>query len=235
MDNEFHLIIVYGMMKSGNHAIIKWLFENALRMVISEQVIQKQKIGYKENLKVGDLLTFYNDISRNPPPTDYITPCKITMISVEDEYEPLENIPIIRDVEWKSIQKVFIFRDLKNMIASRKKSREYSEKYFGTTEVMCETWKTLWEAYKRVKEETPKFTQLAIYDKIVSDGDSELVENLGLKKCLRFDQIPRITSKEHKPGWSSFDDDNFTERHKQLSQEDVEFVDNFVSSIKNEI
>lgn len=221
------------MMKSGNHAIIKWVFENALRMVVPETVIQKQKIGYNENLKVSDLLAFYNDVTRNPPPPDYITRCRITMISVEDEYEDVDKIPIIKDMEWDTVQQVFIFRDLKNMIASRKKSLEYSEEFFGTTETMCDLWKTLWEKYDKVKSETPKTTHLAIYDKIVSNGDSDLIDALGIKKVLKFNQIPRIVSQEHKPGWSSFSDNKFTERHKQLSSEDTEFIDQFMKTIKN--
>lgn len=233
METKRRLIVFYGMMKSGNHAIIKWVFENALRMVLSEEVIQRQKIGYNENSKVGDLLVFYNDITRNPPPLDYITPCKITIISIEDEYEEIDNIPIIKDIEWTMVNKVFIFRDLKNMIASRKKSVEYSEEFFGTTKIMCEIWKTLWENYEKIKTDDPLNTHLAIYDKIVSNGDSELMDLIGIKKTFRFNQIPRIVSSEHKPGWSSFRDDKFTERHKQLSSDDIEFIDNFLKHVKN--
>lgn len=220
------LIIFYGMMKSGNHAIIKWVFENALRNVLPESTIQGQKIGYNENIKVGNLLAFYNDVSRNPPPPNYLTPCKITMISMEDKYE--DELPVLKDVKWGSIHKVFIFRDLKNMIASRKRSREYSEKCFGTTEKMCEMWKKLWEDYAKVVITETETTHLAIYDKIVSSGDSYLIEQLELKRFLRFDKIPRIVSSGHKPGWSSFTDDKFTERHKQLSIEDTEFIDQFM-------
>jgi hypothetical protein len=231
MDNisDNRLIIFYGMMKAGNHAIIKWIFENALRMDLKESVIQRQKIRYNENSKVGNLLAFYNDVTRNPPPPRYITPCKITIISLEEEYEELENIPLFKDMKWKSVHKVFIFRDLKNMIASRKKSREYSERFFGTTESMCKLWKTLHEKYEYTKNLEPKTTHLALYDKIVSNGDSDLIELLELKRTFRFNQIPRIMSNNHKPGWSSFTDDKFTERHKQLNKEDNDFIDKFLT------
>lgn len=220
------LIIFCGMMKSGNHAIIKWVFENALRNVLPETVIQSKRIGYNENIKVGNKLAFYNDITRNPPPPNYMTPCEITFVSLEDEYVEIDKLPHFKNVEWDSVHTVFIFRDLKNMIASRKLAKEYSEFYFGNVETMCQIWKRMCDDYERVKNKTNVYSMN--YDELVKNGDSNLIEQLDLKRFLRFDQIPRIQSRDHKPGWSSFSDDKFTERHKQLNDNDLQIIDDFL-------
>lgn len=230
--NDRHLIIFCGMMKSGNHAIIKWVFENILRNLLPENMIESRKLAYNENVKIGNLMAFYNDVTRNPPPLNYITPCRITMVSLEEEYTDFDKIPILKGTKWKTINTVFIFRDLKNMVASRKKSKEYSEQFFGDTKRMCDLWKKMREDYVKVKMANMKNCFGISYDEVVSDGDSDLIEDLNWKKKLRFDQVPRITSNNHKPGWSSFQDDKFTERHKQLSNEDVEFIDQFLKQVK---
>jgi hypothetical protein len=228
MDEDIpkRLIIFYGMMKSGNHAIIKWVFENALRQFIPEEQIQAMKLGYTEQVKIGNAVAFYNDIIRFPPKSDFMTPCSFTLVSIEEEFA---EIPphILKDTKWESIHKVFIFRDLKNMVASRKFSREYSVQHFGTTKTICKLWKNMLDASKNVLDSIH-----VSYDELVQNGDSDLIERLGIKPLahrLRFDQIPRIVSNTHKPGWSSFPGDtNFTKRGEKLNMEDYKIIEPYL-------
>lgn len=220
------LTVFYGMMKSGNHAIIKWVFENALRQFITEDQIQTLKLGYNENSRIGNAIAFYNDVVNNPVPPSHMVPCKITLMSIEEEYH---EIPVLKDVKWESVHKVFLFRNLKNMVASRKRSKEYSVKFFGNTQTMCNKWKKLNDAYTKIKSKFPETTHRVSYDELVVNGDSNLIENLGMKKFLEFRHIPRIISNNHKPGWSSFPgNDKFNERFKALSEEDNKYIDEYI-------
>lgn len=223
LTNGKKLIIFYGMMKSGNHAIIKWVFENVLRQYATNDQINEMKLCYIENGRIGNALAFYNDVTLNPISPSYLIPCKVTMVSVEEEYSEFIP-PSLKNENWESVIEVFIFRDLKNMISSRKNCREYNEKYFGTTVSMCKKWKEL----RKKALEIPN-SIIVNYDELVSTGDSTLIEDLGIPKVLKFSDIPRIVSNNHKPGWSSFPgDENFNERYKKLDYDDSKFVDLFL-------
>jgi hypothetical protein len=228
------LIIFYGMMKSGNHAIIKWVFENGLRQFLNNEDINKNptKCCYNENTRIGDIISFYNDVILNPPPREHIIPTKITMVSMEDEYNEL---PVMKDVKFKEVYKVFIFRDIKNMIASRKKSKEYQSQngknYFGSTAEMCKRYDNLFNSYKKLKN--GKNVILVSYDQLIKNGDSNLIETLDIPKKLKFNQIPRIISNNHKPGWSSFPGNvNFNNRKQYLENNDIKLIDRFLEQRK---
>ena len=70
---------------------------------------------------------------------------------------------------------------------------------------------------------------ISSYDQLIDNGDSTLIESLGIPKSLTFKEVPRIISNNHKPGWSSFPGNtHFNQRHKALDEKDSQFINLFL-------
>jgi hypothetical protein len=209
-------LIFYGLMKSGNHAIIHWLAKALLYNSETSGLYNSETSGlYNMTLKedygtmiyVGGLepgfsnyLVFFNDCTRTVIQimglinkyNDY----ENILASVEDCYKSKERLivePILRRP-----RQVFIFRDLKNCFKSRKKMFPNSKKLLKTTI----------DVYLKLYNESQKDPEclVILYDKWKSSKEyrQEILESLGFQvneKTLEL--IPQIKIGPGAPSFSS--------------------------------
>lgn len=231
LGNKMNTLVVYGVMKSGNHLFIRWYIENLIRTYYTEFEIHKMGIkffldDYKPYFILEDKIIYLNDITNvhNLPIELKGGIPKNLILSIEDTFKHVKiNENIIEP------KRVFVFRSLHNLIASQLNAPErerLAHRFEPIEEVM--------EKYIKLYEKYTKYGGILVhYDRFIVDSEYEhdLAKKLGVELHIEVKQLERVTH-HFVPGKSSFTDTKYNDRYKHLDEVVKNKIDEFISRIE---
>lgn len=130
---------VYGLSRSGNHAIIEWLLKNLSNDISNVNRESKIGIGYGDSYHINDISSHDKHLNISK----IISECKIKYNNLIVSYENL-NYDYELDIT-KDFQKIIIIRDLPNVLASRYKflTKNSGNQWMTINDEILDCWKKM--------------------------------------------------------------------------------------------